>query len=113
MNCLFCKIVHGEIPAHKIFENVQFLAFRDINPQAPHHFLIIPKKHIRSINEASAEDEVLLGQLLLTAQEVAKQEGLMDKGYRLVINTNDDGGQTVYHIHLHILGGRQLTWPPG
>lgn len=113
MNCLFCKIIHEEIPVHKIFENDQFLAFRDINPQAPHHVLIIPKKHIRSLNEANAEDEVLLGQLLLTAQKVAKQEGLMDKGYRLVINTNDDGGQTVYHIHLHILGGRQLTWPPG
>ena len=113
MSCLFCKMVHGEIPINRVFEDENFLAFRDINPQAPSHLLIIPKKHIKNVSEATTEDDVLLGKLILTAKEIAAAEGLKDKGYRLVFNTNDDGGQTVHHIHLHILGGRQMTWPPG
>lgn len=113
MDCLFCGIVSQKIPAKIVFENDELLAFRDINPQAPTHILVIPKKHIQSINHATAEDEALLGKLILTAKHIAEEESLQHFGYRLVFNTNDHGGQTVYHIHLHLLGGRQMTWPPG
>lgn len=113
MNCLFCKIAQGEIATPKIFENEELLAFKDINPQAPTHILVIPKKHISTINEASDEDAGLLGSMLLKAKHIAKEQGLDEQGYRLVFNVNNHGGQTVYHIHLHILGGRQMTWPPG
>jgi len=113
MDCLFCKIAAGEIPAKKVLETDEILAFYDINPQAPKHLLIIPKKHIATINEASTEDELLLGRMILTAQKLASMEGLTKAGYRLVFNVNQDGGQVVYHIHLHLLGGRQMTWPPG
>ncbi len=113
MDCLFCGIVEQKIPAEIVFENDDLLAFRDISPQAPTHILVIPKKHIRSINHATPEDETLLGKLVLAAKDIAKRENLEDFGYRLVFNTNDHGGQTVYHIHLHLLGGRQMTWPPG
>jgi len=111
--CLFCKIVAGEIPTQRVHEDEHVLAFRDIAPQAPTHILIIPRKHISSINEATEEDETVLGRLLLTAKLLAASEGLAEDGYRLTINTGDHGGQTVYHIHLHLLGGRQMRWPPG
>lgn len=113
MDCLFCRIIAGEIPATILYETNDILAFRDINPQAPTHVLIIPKTHIQSINEATAAHEILLGKLILAAQHIAALEGLKDLGYRLVFNTNQQAGQTVFHIHLHLLGGRVMTWPPG
>lgn len=111
MSCLFCRIVAGEIPAAKVAENDHCLAFRDIAPQAPVHVLVIPKRHLASLDEA--EDPALLGELLAMARQVARAEYLPAKGYRCVINTGGDGGQTVHHLHLHLLGGRRLTWPPG
>ncbi len=113
MDCLFCKIVAGEIPAHKIYEDDQVIAFNDIAPQAPVHFLVIPKKHIATLNDLSEEDDkALAGHILFTAQRLAVEQGCQD-GFRVVINCNDLGGQTVYHIHMHVLGQRQLHWPPG
>lgn len=113
MDCLFCKIAAGEIPVDILHDDTEIMAFRDINPQAPSHLLVIPKQHIATINEADTKDEQLLGRMVLTAKRLAKKEGLTEKGYRLVFNVNSGGGQTVYHIHLHTLGGRQMTWPPG
>lgn len=113
MNCLFCKIVQKEIPANLIFENDELMAFHDIRPQAPTHVLIIPKRHIATINDTSDKDQHLLGDMILCAKKLAKSLDLGDAGYRLVFNVNSGGGQEVYHIHLHILGGRQMTWPPG
>lgn len=113
MDCLFCRIANGELPTEIVYEDDMLLAFRDINPQAPTHMLVIPKRHIESINHATLDDAELLGHMIFAAKEVASQEGLHDNGYRLVFNTNHHGGQTVYHIHLHVLGGRQMTWPPG
>ena len=113
MNCLFCKIAKGEIPADIIFEDSEMLAIRDIRPQAPTHLLIIPKKHIATINEADSQDEQLLGRMVLTAKKMAQTAQFSEQGYRLVFNVNAGGGQEVYHIHLHVLGGRQMTWPPG
>jgi histidine triad (HIT) family protein len=113
MHCLFCKIAQGEIPASLVFEDHELLAFRDINPQAPEHVLIIPKKHIATINEVEEEDASLLGHMILRAKKIAQLEQYSDSGYRLIFNTNADGGQAVYHIHLHLLAGRQMTWPPG
>jgi histidine triad (HIT) family protein len=113
MDCLFCKIVAGEIPAHKIYEDDQVIAFNDIAPQAPVHFLVIPKKHIATLNDLSEEDDkALAGHILFTAQRLAVEQGCQD-GFRVVMNCNDLGGQTVYHIHMHVLGQRQLHWPPG
>lgn len=112
-DCLFCKIISGDIPSDKVFENEFVFAFRDIDPKAPTHILIIPKKHITTLNDLEAEDKELAGDILLTAKELAVSEGIADSGYRTVFNCNMDGGQTVYHIHLHLLGGRQMTWPPG
>ena len=112
-DCLFCKIISGDIPSDKVFENESVFAFRDIDPKAPTHILIIPKKHITTLNDLEAEDKELAGDILLTAKELAVSEGIADSGYRTVFNCNKDGGQTVYHIHLHLLGGRQMTWPPG
>jgi histidine triad (HIT) family protein len=112
-NCLFCKIINGEIPVKKVYENEHILAFRDIDPKAPVHILVIPKKHIRSVNELKSSDKNLAGELLLSAKKIAKDEGIDSKGFRIIFNTNDDGGQTVYHIHMHIMGGRQMQWPPG
>ncbi|MEB3209740.1 MAG: histidine triad nucleotide-binding protein [Leptolyngbyaceae bacterium] len=109
---LFGKIIRREIPADIVYEDDLALAFRDISPQAPVHVLLIPKKPIPKLADAEPDDQALLGHLLLTAKKVADQLGL-DKGYRVVINTGDDGGQTVYHLHLHLLGGRALQWPPG
>jgi histidine triad (HIT) family protein len=113
MDCLFCKIASGAIPAKKLFEDDRAIAFRDIHPQAPTHILVVPKKHIASLAEAGAdEDGALLGHLLATVRELARSEGLSG-GYRTVINTGADGGQTVDHLHLHLLGGRAMGWPPG
>ncbi len=112
-NCLFCKIVTNEIAAEKLYVDDDVTTFRDINPAAPTHVLVIPNKHIAAINEASPEDQALLGKMLLVANQVVEQEGLAMDGFRYVINTGEHGGQTVFHIHLHILGGRQLEWPPG
>ena len=112
-NCLFCKIINGEITATKIYENEHIIAFNDINPKAPVHILVIPKKHIRSINELNSSDINLAGEIILAAKKIAKDQGVDSKGFRVVFNTNDDGGQTVYHIHMHIMGGRQMQWPPG
>ncbi|MBL7481831.1 histidine triad nucleotide-binding protein [Legionella bononiensis] len=113
MNCLFCKIAQGDIPATVVFEDNEIMAFRDIRPQAPTHILVIPKRHIATINDTSDQDEQLLGRMILTAKKLAESEGLSEIGYRLVFNINSGGGQEVYHIHLHLLGGRQMTWPPG
>jgi len=110
-DCLFCKIIAGEIPATKVAETDRFLAFRDISPQAPTHVLVIPKRHMASLNDATDAEE--LGQLLLVARDVAKTEGHAEAGYRVVLNTNAGAGQTVFHIHAHVLGGRALGWPPG
>lgn len=112
MDCLFCKLVAGDIPAQKIYEDEQVIAFHDIAPQAPVHFLVIPKRHISTTSDIGADDRELVGHIIYVAQQVAKQLGC-DNGYRLVMNCNEDGGQTVYHIHLHVLGQRQLSWPPG
>lgn len=112
MDCIFCRIVAGSIPAKKVREDKQVLAFHDIDPKAPTHILVIPKKHMASLAHAEPGDAALLGQLLLTAAEVAREEGL-GKGYRVVISTGPEGGQTVDHIHVHVLGGRQMHWPPG
>lgn len=113
MSCLFCKIAQGEIPATVVFEDDDIMAFRDIKPQAPTHLLIIPKQHIATINDTGEQEEQLLGKMILQAKKLAQNEKLSETGYRLVFNVNSGGGQEVYHIHLHLLGGRQMTWPPG
>lgn len=112
-DCLFCKMVSGEITPDLVYENDQVMAFRDINPQAPLHVLVIPKKHISTANDADPADAELLGQMALAASRIAADEGYGESGYRMVMNCNADAGQTVFHIHLHLLAGRQLTWPPG
>lgn len=112
-DCLFCKVAAKQIPAKVIFEDDKVIAFHDINPQAPLHLLIIPKRHIGKINDLREEHASLIGHMILSAQRLAQSEGIADKGYRLVMNCNDDGGQTVFHIHLHMLGGRAMHWPPG
>ena len=111
-DCIFCKIASGAIPARRLYETDTILAFPDAGPQAPTHILVIPKQHIASLADATTNHTELLGQLLAAAAEVARQQHL-DRGYRVVINTGADGGQTVPHLHLHILGGRHMTWPPG
>jgi len=110
---LFLKIVSREIPADIVFENEDVLAFRDVNPQAPVHVLIIPKRKIRTINEMQVSDTELFGKLFLAAGEIAAQQGIAEDGYRVVMNCNSAAGQTVFHVHLHLLGGRVLNWPPG
>lgn len=110
-NCLFCKIVVGEIPATLVAETDECVAFRDTNPQAPVHVLVIPRRHVSSLNEAS--DAALLGRLSLLAADIARREGIAESGYRTVMNTNAGAGQTVFHVHLHLLGGRPMGWPPG
>lgn len=109
--CLFCRIIRHEIPANVVVETEDCLAFRDINPQAPVHVLVVPKRHVGSLNEA--EDAQFVGRLALVAAQIAKREGIAVGGYRTVINTNADAGQTVFHLHLHLLGGRAMSWPPG
>ena len=110
-NCIFCSIIKGNIPSEKLYEDYKVLAFKDVNAQAPEHFLVIPKEHISTPNDAT--DEALLGKLNTTAVMIAKERGFSESGYRLVMNCNSDGCQSVFHIHLHCLGGRQLNWPPG
>ena len=112
-NCLFCRIVQKEIPASVVYEDDDLVVFNDINPQAPLHALVIPKRHIASLNELTDQDDALVGKLVRRAASIAKQHGYSDRGFRTVFNTNAEAGQTVFHIHLHLLAGRGLTWPPG
>jgi histidine triad (HIT) family protein len=112
-DCIFCRIAAGDIPAERVFEDDRVVAFRDLNPQAPTHVLVIPKRHISTLNDLEPDDEALVGHLLVAARTIAAAEGFADAGYRTVMNCNADGGQTVFHIHLHLLGGRRLHWPPG
>lgn len=110
-DCIFCKIAAGEMGGPPLYQDEDVTAFKDINPQAPKHILIIPNKHVASVSDAAAEDQALLGKLLLTAAKIAEDEGL--SGYRLVTNTGPEAGQSVFHLHFHLLGGRRMTWPPG
>jgi histidine triad (HIT) family protein len=112
-NCLFCRLVAGEIPASIVYEDDRVLAFDDINPQAPTHVLVIPKRHIASLNELQPDDDGLVGELVRRAAAIAATRGLSAGGFRTVFNTNREAGQTVFHIHLHLLGGRSMAWPPG
>ncbi len=112
-DCLFCKLINREIPTEIVFESDTVFAFKDIKPQAPQHVLIIPKKHIPTLNDLSAEDSGLVSELVLTATKIARELNIDESGYRLLFNCNDEGGQDIYHIHLHLMGGRQMTWPPG
>jgi len=111
--CIFCKIAEGGIPAEVVYEDDQVLAFRDLNPQAPVHILVIPRKHIATLNDLDDGDAELMGRLYLAAKRIAADEGIAESGYRTVINCNAGAGQTVFHIHLHLLGGRPMGWPPG
>jgi len=111
--CLFCRMVAGEIKPDTVYEDDEMLAFRDINPQAPLHVLVIPKRHIATSNDLDAEDAGLVGRLVLAARRIAADEGVDEAGYRLVINCNAGAGQSVFHVHVHLLGGRRLGWPPG
>ena len=112
-NCIFCKIVERSIPAKFILENEDVVAFEDLHPQAPTHILVIPKKHIATLNDANVEDQTLLGKVILAATAIAKDRHISSSGYRLVCNTNPGAGQSVFHVHFHLLGGRTLAWPPG
>lgn len=112
-DCLFCKIVAGQIPAKKVFEDETCVGFLDINPQAPTHALFVPRRHVASLNELTVEDRELVGHLVFTATKVAREKGFSETGYRLVLNCGRDAGQTVLHVHLHLLGGRPMAWPPG
>jgi histidine triad (HIT) family protein len=111
--CAFCKIASGELPATKVHDDDVVVAFRDINARAPTHILIIPRKHVASLNNLSREDDAAMGHLVRVATQIAQQEGIADTGYRLVANCGNDGGQSVDHVHFHLLGGRAMTWPPG
>jgi histidine triad (HIT) family protein len=112
-NCIFCKIVGGQIPSTRVYETESVYAFADINPGAPKHILVIPKQHITSAADLAPEHSGLIAEMILASGEIARQQGLADTGYRLVTNIGKDGGQSVYHLHWHILGGRPLAWPPG
>jgi histidine triad (HIT) family protein len=112
-DCLFCKMVSGEISPDTVYEDDQVLAFRDLSPQAPLHVLVIPKRHISTMNELAETDEQLVGHLLTTAAKIAAENGYAENGYRTLMNCNADGGQSVFHIHLHLLAGRRMQWPPG
>jgi len=112
-DCLFCKIRDGEIPADIVFENDDVLAFRDLNAQAPTHVLIIPRVHISTVNDMAENDEMIMGKLFSAAKTIAAQEGVSGDGYRMVVNCNQQAGQTVFHIHMHLLAGRNMNWPPG
>lgn len=112
-DCLFCKIAEKQIPAKIVREDADTVAFEDIQPQAPHHVLVIPRKHITGANDLSPDDEAIVGKMFRAAAAVAKDRGIADPGWRAVINTNAEGGQVVFHLHLHVLGGRRMRWPPG
>ncbi len=112
-DCIFCKLAAGTIPSDKVYEDDQTLAFRDLHPQAPTHVLLIPKEHLDSLNDASQSDQALLGHMLRLVPKIANQLGIAESGFRTVINTGGEGGQTVDHLHIHLLGGRPMTWPPG
>jgi histidine triad (HIT) family protein len=112
-NCLFCRIASGEIPADLVYEDDQVIGFRDLNPQAPTHVLLIPRRHIATVNDLEQTDAELAGRLLLAAKQVAAMEGVAEAGYRTLLNCNAAAGQTVFHLHLHLLGGRDMSWPPG
>lgn len=112
-DCIFCKIIAGEIPSQKVFEDDEIVAFEDVNPAAPTHVLVIPREHIATVNDLSGEHAALAGRLLLRAKAIAGERGLSEDGYRLVMNCMEGAGQTVFHIHVHLLGGRPFTWPPG
>jgi len=112
-DCIFCKIVSGEIPTTKVHQDEMCMAFDDMHPQAPVHILVIPRDHIVSLDKAAENDKAVLGHLLLTAANLARSKGFADNGYRVVVNTNSDGGQTVFHLHVHLLGGRPFHFPPG
>ena len=113
MNCIFCKIISGEIPCKKIYEDDEIFSFWDINPAAPTHFLVIPKKHIENMLSLEKQDQDLIGRLFFKAQELAKELGCGENGGRFIVNAKSDGGQTVDHLHIHFLAGRRLNWPPG
>ena len=112
-DCLFCKIVAGDIPSSKVYEDDSCYAFNDITPQAPTHILIVPRKHIDSLDTVTDDDKEMIGHLLLTAASIARDKGFAENGYRVVVNTNSDGGQTVFHMHVHLLAGRPFVFPPG
>jgi len=112
-DCLFCRIVAGDIPATRVYEDDHLVAFKDINPQAPMHVLIIPRRHVATLNELASGDDALVGEMVRRAAAIAAENGYAQRGYRTVFNCNADAGQTVFHIHLHVLGGRLFTWPPG
>ena len=112
-DCIFCKIINKEIPASIVFEDEKMIAFNDINPQAPIHILLIPTEHFASLNDIPEEKKSILSHLLLKARQIAQEKGIAEKGYRIVLNTEKDSGQEVFHIHLHLLGGRRMHWPPG
>jgi histidine triad (HIT) family protein len=112
-DCIFCRIAAGEIPSTRVFEDETCVAFNDLSPQAPTHILIVPRDHLDSLEKAKSDDKGTLGHLLLTAAEIARQQGFSENGYRVVINTNSDGGQTVFHLHVHLLAGRPFVFPPG
>lgn len=113
MNCLFCKIINKEIPSKIVYEDDHVLAFEDLNPQAPVHMLVIPKKHISTSLDIQEEDDGLIGRMVRAASAIAKEKGIAERGFRTVMNCNRESGQTVFHIHLHVLGGRAMHWPPG
>jgi histidine triad (HIT) family protein len=112
-DCLFCKIITREIPASIVYEDDRVLAFNDVNPQASTHVLVVPKRHIASLNDLSADDDQIVGEIVRRAAAIAKERGISGAGFRTVFNTNRDAGQTVFHVHLHLIGGRNLSWPPG
>ncbi|MBL3528564.1 MAG: histidine triad nucleotide-binding protein [gamma proteobacterium endosymbiont of Lamellibrachia anaximandri] len=112
-DCLFCKMVSGDIQPNVVYEDDEVLAFRDLNPQAPTHILVIPKRHISTLNDLESDDEALMGKMVLAAARIAEKEGIAEAGYRTLLNCNAEAGQTVFHIHLHLLGGRPMGWPPG
>lgn len=113
MACLFCDIAAGKIPATVVYRNPNVTAFRDINPQAPTHILVIPNRHVSGISDLTEADRDLLGEIVAVANHLAREEGVAERGYRLVVNNGSNGGQTVPHLHVHLLGGRPMTWPPG